>query len=150
MRWRRRGRRPPPPHCPPWRTIPDSSFPHWTARRACIPPATPDPARTTKKTTPNCSRRWRAFPTRRAFYYAALAFVETPDDPAPVFAEGFWRGEILREPRGDGGFGYDPLFYDSSVKKTGAQMSVCEKNAVSHRGQSLRALTQALARRRQK
>ena len=81
---------------------------------------------------------------RRAFYYAAMVFVRSPDDPAPLFAEGRWRGEILRELRGEGGFGYDPLFYDPRMKKTGAQMSPAEKNKVSHRGSSLRRLTRLL------
>ena len=48
---------------------------------------------------------------RQAFYYAAIVFVESPADAAPLFAEGFWRGEILRECRGKGGFGYDPVFF---------------------------------------
>ena len=81
---------------------------------------------------------------RRAFYYAAMVFVRSPDDPAPLFAEGRWHGEILRELRGEGGFGYDPLFYDPRMKKTGAQMSPAEKNKVSHRGSSLRRLTRLL------
>lgn len=84
---------------------------------------------------------------RQAFYYAAMVFVASAEDPAPVFAEGYWRGEILTEPRGAGGFGYDPLFFDAVAGKTGAQMSVDEKNAVSHRGQSLRHLMRLLAQR---
>ncbi len=82
---------------------------------------------------------------RQAFYYAAMVFVEHPTDPAPIFAEGYWRGEILRELRGVGGFGYDPLFFDVSCQKTGAEMSVEEKNAVSHRGKSLRELMRLFA-----
>lgn len=89
----------------------------------------------------------RGLEDRRAFYYAAIVFLESPDDPAPVFAEGFWRGEILNETRGENGFGYDPLFYDSHAGKTGAQMSAAEKNQASHRGKSLRALMQVLAQR---
>ena len=84
---------------------------------------------------------------RRAFYYAAMVFVESADDPAPVFAEGFWRGEILTAPRGDRGFGYDPVFYDPRQKATGAQMTPTQKNRVSHRGRSLRALVAALKKR---
>lgn len=84
---------------------------------------------------------------RRAFYYAAMVFLRSADDPAPVFAEGFWQGEILHDARGENGFGYDPLFYDPAANKTGAQMSVDEKNAVSHRGKSLRALMQMLKQR---
>lgn len=90
----------------------------------------------------------RGIENRGAFYYAAIVFLESPDDPAPVFAEGFWRGEILSEMRGGGGFGYDPLFYDPRAGKTGAQMTVAEKNRASHRGKSLRALMRTLARRR--
>ncbi|MGI9338111.1 MAG: RdgB/HAM1 family non-canonical purine NTP pyrophosphatase [Gammaproteobacteria bacterium] len=84
---------------------------------------------------------------RDAFYYAAMVFVRCADDPAPVFAEGFWRGEILASMRGDGGFGYDPLFYDPAAKKTGAQMSPFEKNRRSHRGKSLRAIIRLLIER---
>lgn len=82
-----------------------------------------------------------------AFYYAAMVFVLSADDPAPVFAEGFWRGEILPEMRGDGGFGYDPVFYDAAAGKTGAQMSPSEKNRRSHRGKSLRAIIRLLQER---
>ena len=85
---------------------------------------------------------------RRAFYYAAVIFVESPEDPAPIFAEGFWRGEILRESRGENGFGYDPVFYDPAAQKTGAEMSAEEKNAASHRGQSMRELIRLLKKRR--
>ena len=77
---------------------------------------------------------------RRAFYYAAMVFVESPDDPAPIFAEGMWHGEIAKAPSGNGGFGYDPIFYVPDAGKTGAEMSLDEKNACSHRGQSLRRL----------
>lgn len=84
---------------------------------------------------------------RSAFYYAAMVFVESAGDPAPVFAEGFWRGEILRTPRGDGGFGYDPLFWDPARGKSGAEMTPRQKNAVSHRGKSLRDLARRLRAR---
>ena len=85
---------------------------------------------------------------RRAFYYAAMVYVAAADDPAPIFAEGFWRGEIITERRGDGGFGYDPLFFDPTVGKTGAQMTVEEKNRVSHRGLALRRLLRLFKRRK--
>lgn len=85
---------------------------------------------------------------RRAFYYAAMVYVAAADDPVPVFAEGFWRGEIITEPRGNGGFGYDPLFFDPTVGKTGAQMTAEEKNRVSHRGLALRRLLRLLKRRK--
>ncbi len=84
---------------------------------------------------------------RGAFYYAAMVFVCSAGDSAPLVAEGFWRGEILSAPRGNNGFGYDSLFYDSAVGKTGAEMTAAEKNRVSHRGKSLRVLVAGLARR---
>ena len=85
---------------------------------------------------------------RAAYYYAAIIFITTENDPMPIVAEGCWRGEILREQRGSGGFGYDPLFYDPKVGKTGAEMSIDEKQQVSHRGQSLRYLVAQLKQRR--
>ena len=81
---------------------------------------------------------------RDAYYYAAIVFVLSAADPAPIVADGFWRGEILRDKRGDGGFGYDQLFYDPAVGKSGAEMTPAEKQQVSHRGQSLRRVIQQL------
>ena len=84
---------------------------------------------------------------RRAFYYAAMILVRGANDPAPAFAEGFWRGEITTAPRGSGGFGYDPIFYDPQMGKTGAEMTLSEKATVSHRGQSLRELLRIIKQR---
>lgn len=75
---------------------------------------------------------------------AVLAF--PGDEPPPVIAEGIWRGVILRERRGQGGFGYDPVFLDSTIGKTGAELSREEKNAVSHRGRAFRELRQKSSR----
>jgi XTP/dITP diphosphohydrolase len=83
-------------------------------------------------------------PDRRAHYHCVLVLVRHPDDPQPIIAEGAWHGEILQAPRGAGGFGYDPLFLDPAIGKTGAEMSLSEKNQVSHRGQALAALLQKL------
>jgi XTP/dITP diphosphohydrolase len=69
---------------------------------------------------------------------AVLAF--PGDDQPPLIAEAVWRGTILRARRGDGGFGYDPVFLDPDSGKTGAELSPDEKNAVSHRGRAFRAL----------
>ena len=78
---------------------------------------------------------------------AVLAF---PDDEfAPVIAEGVWRGTILRQRMGEGGFGYDPIFFDEDAKKTGAQMTRDEKNAVSHRGKAFRELKRMIGERLQ-
>ncbi|HNI07906.1 MAG TPA: non-canonical purine NTP pyrophosphatase, partial [Thiobacillaceae bacterium] len=71
-------------------------------------------------------------------------YVRYPDDPQPVIAEGAWHGEIIDEPRGDGGFGYDPYFLVPQFGQTGAELDADQKNAVSHRGQALRALGEKL------
>jgi XTP/dITP diphosphohydrolase len=52
--------------------------------------------------------------------------------------EGVYRGRIVREQRGSGGFGYDPIFYNEELGKTNAEMTIEEKNSVSHRGIALR------------
>lgn len=73
---------------------------------------------------------------------AVLAFPGEPTEP--IFVEAVWRGTILRERKGDGGFGYDPVFLDPVAGKTGAEMSRAEKNAVSHRGRAFRELESRL------
>jgi len=61
-----------------------------------------------------------------------------------VIADGVWRGQIIDTPRGAGGFGYDPYFLLPESGKTAAELEAHEKNAVSHRGQALRALVEKL------
>ena len=77
---------------------------------------------------------------RAAYYYCALVLVRAPNDPQPIIAEGVWTGEILTAPRGTGGFGYDPLFLDVNLGKTGAELDAATKNKISHRGQALQQL----------
>ncbi len=77
---------------------------------------------------------------RKAYYYCVMVLVQRADDPRPLIAEGLWRGEIARAPRGTGGFGYDPLFYVSKLRKTAAELDPAEKNRLSHRGQALKKL----------
>jgi XTP/dITP diphosphohydrolase len=60
--------------------------------------------------------------------------------------EGVYRGRISRQPRGEGGFGYDPIFYNERLRKTNAEMSIEEKNSVSHRGIAIRRAREILAR----
>jgi len=84
---------------------------------------------------------------RRAHYYCVMLLMRHGDDPQPLVAEGEWRGEILREPRGSGGFGYDPLFLDTALGRTGAELTPEQKNRVSHRGKALAALVGVLKRR---
>jgi XTP/dITP diphosphohydrolase len=73
-----------------------------------------------------------------------LVYVRHADDPQPVIADGVWRGQIIDTPRGAGGFGYDPYFLLPEFGKTAAELEAHEKNAVSHRGQALRALVEKL------
>lgn len=82
---------------------------------------------------------------RRAHYCCVMVLMRHGADPQPLITEGEWHGEILRAPRGDGGFGYDPLFLVPELGLTGAELPLDRKNAVSHRG---RALTQLLERLR--
>ncbi len=82
---------------------------------------------------------------RRAFYYAVLVMVRHGDDPRPLIAEGRLDGEILLAPRGEGGFGYDPLFYLSALGKTVAELTPEEKNPISHRGRALASLLARMA-----
>ena len=83
---------------------------------------------------------------RHAHYYCVMVLVRHADDPQPLIAEGVWQGEILRAPRGDGGFGYDPIFLDSKTEKTGAELPLDIKNRISHRGQALAKLLHQLER----
>jgi len=77
---------------------------------------------------------------RAAYYVCCLVLVRRHDDPQPLIAEGLWHGSILEAPRGNNGFGYDPLFLDDITGKSGAELSSEIKNKVSHRGQALRKM----------
>lgn len=81
---------------------------------------------------------------RSAHYYCVIVLVRRADDPQPLIAEAEWHGEILEAPRGQGGFGYDPLFLIPEFGKTGAELSPEEKNRVSHRGKALAKLVEQL------
>jgi XTP/dITP diphosphohydrolase len=80
---------------------------------------------------------------RGAAFHCAACYVD-PGMAEPVIAQGEWRGRILRARRGDGGFGYDPLFYVPELGKSSAELSPDEKNARSHRGQALAELSRKL------
>ena len=81
---------------------------------------------------------------KSAYYYCVLVYVRHVDDPQPVIADGRWNGEITPVARGTNGFGYDPHFYIPALGKCVAELSSAEKNALSHRGQALRALVEKL------
>jgi len=77
---------------------------------------------------------------RFAHYYCCMVLVRKHDDPQPLIAEGIWSGAILKAPRGDQGFGYDPLFMDSKTGKSVAELPIEIKNKISHRGQAMRKM----------
>lgn len=81
---------------------------------------------------------------RTARYRCVIAYVATADDPNPVLAAGSWEGAIARAPRGDGGFGYDPVFLVGAGQLTAAELPPDEKNSISHRAQALRTLVTQL------
>jgi XTP/dITP diphosphohydrolase len=82
---------------------------------------------------------------RGAHFVCVLALLRHADDPQPILVEGRWRGVILRERRGTGGHGYDPVFLDPARGQTAAEMPLDEKNRISHRGQAMALLRERLA-----
>ena len=80
----------------------------------------------------------------RAHYVCVLVFVRSAKDPQPLIAEGEWHGEIVKSPRGAGGFGYDPYFLLPEYGMTAAEMPAEQKNAISHRGVACQTLLQRL------
>jgi XTP/dITP diphosphohydrolase len=77
---------------------------------------------------------------RTARYQCVIAFVSTSIDTQPILATGTWEGTLITEPRGLGGFGYDPIFVPSGFDRTAAELDPAQKNSLSHRGQALAAL----------
>jgi XTP/dITP diphosphohydrolase len=86
----------------------------------------------------------RGVADRRAHYYCILVLVRHENDPQPLIAEGEWHGEIAQDERGDGGFGYDPLFWLPQFGKMSAQLKPEEKALISHRAQAMAILLQKL------
>jgi XTP/dITP diphosphohydrolase len=77
---------------------------------------------------------------RGAYFIAVLVLLRHAEDPAPLIAEGRWHGRILEAPRGEGGFGYDPLFLPDGSDLGAAEIEPALKNRLSHRGQALDVL----------
>ena len=82
---------------------------------------------------------------RTARYHAVLAFMRHAEDPTPILCHGTWEGIILQEPRGQGGFGYDPLFFVPSHGCASAELAKEEKNRISHRAKAMQELLQKLS-----
>ena len=81
---------------------------------------------------------------RTAHFIAVIVLLRHADDPQPLIAEGRWSGVILDAPRGDGGFGYDPVFLDPENNLSAAEFEPAIKNRISHRGRALDVLRQKL------
>jgi XTP/dITP diphosphohydrolase len=81
---------------------------------------------------------------RTARFVCVLALLRHPADPTPLICQASWAGVILTEPRGVHGFGYDPVFFVPGENKTAAELELTVKNRLSHRGQALAQLAQAL------
>ena len=77
---------------------------------------------------------------RHAQFVCVLVFLRAADDPVPIIAQGLWSGEVLGEPRGENGFGYDPVFYLPQRDCTSAELTPEEKNRTSHRALALAEL----------
>lgn len=81
---------------------------------------------------------------REAHFYCVLVLLRHADDPEPLVAEGRWQGRILEAPRGEGGFGYDPVFLDTARGVSAAELEPATKNRISHRGQAIARLRELL------
>jgi XTP/dITP diphosphohydrolase len=81
---------------------------------------------------------------RSAHFYAVIVMLRHAGDPQPIIAEGVWPGVILEQRRGEGGFGYDPVFFDPQTGRSAAELETSLKNRMSHRGRALAALREKL------
>lgn len=81
---------------------------------------------------------------RTARFVCVMVYIEHANDPCPVIAQGVWEGQILKQPIGENGFGYDPVFWVPEQNCASAELSAEVKNSLSHRGQALRHLTALL------
>ena len=77
---------------------------------------------------------------RGARYVCVMVYLRSAEDPTPIIAQAIWRGTILHNPKGSGGFGYDPLFYVPDQKASAAELDATVKNRVSHRGKAAKHL----------
>lgn len=81
---------------------------------------------------------------RRARYQCVLVYMQHEHDPTPIITQGTWQGEILKAPQGDGGFGYDPIFWVESHKCSSAELPKAIKSEISHRALATQALINQL------
>lgn len=81
---------------------------------------------------------------RSARYQCIIVYMRHAKDPTPIICQGSWEGHIALQPRGDGGFGYDPLFFLKDLDCHAAEMDKVEKNRISHRGKATAQLVEQL------
>ncbi|WP_337262203.1 MULTISPECIES: XTP/dITP diphosphatase [unclassified Serratia (in: enterobacteria)] len=81
---------------------------------------------------------------RAAQFHCVLVYMRHAEDPTPLVFHGNWAGEVTFESAGEGGFGYDPIFYVPELGCTAAELSREKKSAISHRGQALKLMLEAL------
>lgn len=84
---------------------------------------------------------------RTARYWCVMVYMESENDPTPIITQGSLEGRILTSPQGEGGFGYDPIFWLPEQQCTAAELSMEEKNKISHRAIALNALAKRLTSR---
>ena len=82
---------------------------------------------------------------RAARFVCLMVYLRYADDPAPVIAEGVWEGIAVTAPKGNNGFGYDPMFYVPTHNCTSAELPPDVKNQISHRGQALKKLVEQIS-----
>ena len=82
---------------------------------------------------------------RTARFQCVMVYMQHADDPTPVICQGTWEGLILTAPQGENGFGYDPVFFVPEDNCSAAELSADRKNQLSHRGQALKKLVEALS-----
>lgn len=83
---------------------------------------------------------------RTARFQCLLVYMRHPEDPTPIICQGTWEGLITLNPKGENGFGYDPIFYIPELERTSAQLEKTEKNNISHRGKAMALLLERLSR----
>ncbi len=91
-----------------------------------------------------CMRAAKTSEQRRCRFITTIVALKSHDDPDPIVSRGVWEGVIAFEPKGERGFGYDPIFYLPQEKKTAGQLFLHEKNEVSHRGKALKKICSEL------
>ena len=85
-------------------------------------------------------------PNRKAHFQCVLVFMRSAEDPVPIIAQGKWHGIISEHANGNGGFGYDPIFWCPEHNCSAAQLSKQVKNTISHRGKALTSLIPEMAK----